>query len=129
MIAMAYHVSDRFRFYKIKTVLFLSALIWAVVGSSIAKADSIDGTWCHDREPRTMSINGQQWTLDRLVGTGQYGRHSFVFDWPVQDQTNTDAGSRIQLRLMGEMNLSWVITKPNGESSAAEYWHRCQPTT
>ena len=123
------HISDRFQFYIIKTVLILLAILWGVAGASIAKADSIDGTWCHDREPRTMTINGQKWILDRLTGTGQYGRHSFVFDYPAQDQKSTDAGSRIQLRLMGEMNLSWVKTMPNGESGPAEYWHRCHPTT
>lgn len=94
-----------------------------------ARADSIDGTWCHDQEARMMTIQGSQLIIDRSVSTGQYSRHSFVADWPAQSPNDPDAGSRVHMRLRGEMNLSWVKIRPNGETTSPEHWHRCQPIT
>jgi hypothetical protein len=112
----------------------MALVLLLVVGASLfggkaARADSIDGTWCHDKEARTMTIEGSKLIIDRFVSVGQYSRHSFAADWPNPSPQDPDAGSRVMMRLMGEMNLTYVKVRPNGETTPPEYWHRCQPAT
>ena len=119
------------RLLKLRRFILMMAIVSLAqfMGPIPAKADSIDGTWCHDKEGKTMTIKGSELIIDRFVSSGQYSRHSFVADWPNPSPQDPDAGSRVHMRLMGEMNLSWVKIRPNGETTATEYWHRCQPAT
>lgn len=110
-------------------LLIVAACAAPLMGAGPARADSIDGTWCHDKDGKTMTIKGSELIIDRFVSAGQYSRHSFMADWPNPSPQDPDAGSRVHMRLMGEMNLAWVKIRPNGETTAPEFWHRCQPAT
>ena len=102
--------------------------VWLVL-PGIAKADSIDGTWCSVREALMLTIQGSQLIVERSVSTGQYSRHNFIADWPVPSADHPENGTRIHLRLMGETTMVGVKIRANGETTAPETWHRCQPAT
>ncbi len=120
-----------FRFDQPK-LSFALALCVAGIGlvlSGPARADSIDGTWCSTQEARMLTIQGSQLIVDRSVSTGQYSRHNFIADWPVPSAQDPENGTRIHLRLMGETTMIGVKIRANGETTAPETWHRCQPVT
>ena len=108
-------------------VVCILALLFLIMPE--ARADSIDGTWCRAQDQKMMTISGSQLIIDRFVSTGQYSRHSFVADWPNPSQNDPDAGSRVHMRLVDEMNLHLMKVRPNGENTPKESWHRCQPVT
>jgi len=100
-----------------------------VLGSGIAaRADSIDGTWCSERDHRQMTITGPNATLPggRHI-IGEYTRHRFSFSIPMPD---ADAGKMMVLRLMGELLIVSVITSADGSMpSEPENWKRCELTS
>ena len=120
-----------FRPIQPKSGITLAGLVLGVslVLSGAARADSIDGTWCSVQEARMLSIQGSQLIVDRSVTTGQYSRHNFIADWPVPSADHPENGTRIHLRLMGETTMVGVKIRANGETTAPETWHRCQPAT
>ncbi len=109
--------------------LKLALCALGLVVSGTAMADSIDGTWCSVQEARMLTIQGSQLIVDRSVSTGQYSRHNFIADWPVPTAQESEKGTRIHLRLMGETTMVGVKIRANGETTAPETWHRCQPAT
>ena len=99
-----------------------------LLSSSCAFADSIDGTWCSERDHRQMTITGPDALLPggRHI-TGDYSRHRFSFTIPMPD---ADAGRVMLLRLMGEMLMVSVIASSDGSApSEPEHWKRCELTS
>lgn len=86
-----------------------------------ARADSIDGAWCHERG-RRMVISGPSIVTPGGNRTeGDYGRHDFAYTVPAGE---AGAGTRIQMVLMGEYR---VRVQEGG--AAPEIWERCGPST
>jgi hypothetical protein len=86
-----------------------------------ARADSIDGAWCHEKG-RRMVISGPSITTP--AGTkaeGDYGRHDFAYTVPSGDP---GAGTRIRMVLMGE----YRVRVQEGDGTP-EVWERCGPST
>jgi hypothetical protein len=107
---------------------FLIALILGMMGVDASYADSIDGTWCSERDHHQMTIKGTEAFLPggRRV-TGEYSRHRFSYLIPVPD---AEAGRITLLRLMGERTMMSVSAKPDGtEPSEPENWKRCELTS
>jgi hypothetical protein len=93
-----------------------------------ALADSIDGTWCSERDHRQMTIAGPHATLPggRQI-IGEYSRHRFSFTIPMPD---ADAGKLMSLRLMGELSMVSVVASADGTMpSEPEHWKRCELTS
>ena len=101
----------------IGAVLGLSALVLAAPS---ARADSIDGAWCHDNGARLM-ISGP--TIVTPGGTrmqGDYQRHAFSYVAPAGD---AGAGGTIQMRLLNEETVQ-ILAGPQGPDAI---WRRCGP--
>ena len=97
--------------------ILLGAGMVAIV-SGAARADAIDGSWCYKGRhlaiegPRILVPSGKQIT-------GQYDRHSFVYQVPPGDE---GAGMSVFMVLLDEdtMNL-----RTGSEQSEPEVWRRC----
>jgi len=100
-----------------------------MLGSGMAAfADSIDGTWCSERDHRQMTIAGPHAALPggRQI-IGEYSRHRFSFTIPMPD---ADAGKIMALRLMGELFMESVVVSADGTiASEPEHWKRCELTS
>lgn len=87
----------------------------------VARADAIDGHWCHPKDGR-MSISGPD--IVTPGGTrmlGNYGRHSFSYVVPAAEP---GAGSTIQMVQLNEETIH-VARDATGETPP-QVWHRCQ---
>ena len=85
-----------------------------------ARADRIDGTWCHAQSHFT--IDGSRLSLGPVTLDGTYTRHSFAYRVPTGQP---DAGSEITMVLRGEDDLQ--LNRPGGV--AQEAWRRCRVTS
>jgi hypothetical protein len=88
-----------------------------------ARADAIDGDWCH-ADGRHLSIRGPQ--IVTPGGTslqGDYTRHSFRYDVPASE---TGAGRPVSMILRNETT---VDLRFGGPSEPLQTWHRCAATT
>ena len=84
-----------------------------------ARADAIDGHWCHD-DGRRFEINGPAIvTPGRNRIQGEYDRHYFTYIVPANEPM---AGVTIDMTLMGE---TMVRLKP--ANAPEETWRRCGP--
>lgn len=85
-----------------------------------ARADSIDGAWCHEKG-RRMVISGPSITTPAGTRTqGDYGRHDFAYTVPAGDP---GAGTQVRMVLMGE----WRVRVQEGDATP-EIWERCGPS-
>ena len=93
----------------------LSAPVLFVAG--LARADTIDGTWCH-ADGRRLSINGPQLTMPGGKQIeGDNDRHGFAYVVPAFE---TDAGATISLVLNGGAQMRVISpTQPD------QLWRRC----
>ncbi|MCW3473433.1 hypothetical protein [Limobrevibacterium gyesilva] len=97
--------------------LGFSALLLA---AHSARADAIDGAWCHAPAQRMM-INGPSIVTPAGTKTqGDYTRHAFSYVVPAGDP---GAGTTIQMRLLSEE----AVQVRAGESAPVETWLRCGP--
>lgn len=89
----------------------------ALIGSTPAKADVIDGNWCaHDG--RAMSIVGPAIvTPGGQQARGRYTRHTFTYVVPPGEP---GAGTTIE---MVQLNQQTVRVEPEG--AGGETWTRC----
>ncbi len=108
-------------------VLRYSLLALGVVASAVllptspARADAIDGNWCHAEAGR-MSIRGPD--IVTPGGTrmqGNYGRHSFSYDVPAAEP---GAGATLFMLLIDDETVHLTIGE-NTANSAPQIWHRC----
>jgi len=89
--------------------------------SGAARADAIDGHWCHPKDGR-ISISGPD--IVTPGGTqmqGNYGRHSFSYVVPAAEP---GAGSTIHMNQLNEETIQ-VARDATGETPP-QIWHRCQ---
>jgi hypothetical protein len=103
-------------------VLAISTMFGMLFLATAAKADVIDGDWCHD-DGRRFSIRGP--TIITPAGQrtqGQYTRHSFRYTAP---EGAPEAGLDISMLLLNELT---VRLQP-GTDGTPQIWHRCKPTT
>jgi hypothetical protein len=87
-----------------------------------ARADVIDGDWCHE-DGRHFSIQGASIVTPAGRQTqGQYTRHSFRYTVPGDE---AGSGQDISMQLLNELTLRlWM-----GADGAPQTWHRCKPRT
>lgn len=106
------------RFFLIAFGCFALTLL---LPSGAARADAIDGHWCHPKDGR-MSISGPD--IVTPGGTrmrGNYGRHSFSYAVPAAEP---GAGSTLQMVQLNEETIH-VARDATGETPP-QVWHRCQ---
>ena len=88
--------------------------------SGAARADAIDGHWCHPKDGR-LSISGPD--IVTPGGTrvqGDYGRHSFSYVVPTAEP---GAGSTIQMVQLNEETIH--VTRETTVETSPQVWHRC----
>jgi hypothetical protein len=87
-----------------------------------ARADAIDGSWCHEPSKR-LTIDGP--TIVTPGGNairGDYSRHYFSYVIP---DNEPQAGTTMQMRLLSEEMMQMRA----GPEAPVETWHRCSPAT
>lgn len=88
------------------------------MSSIAARADAIDGSWCY--KGRHLAIEGPRILIPSGKQiTGQYDRHSFVYQVPPGDQ---GAGSSIFMVLLDEDTMA---LRAGSEEAKPEVWRRC----
>ncbi len=96
------------------------AILGAIALPGIARADAIDGAWCH-ADGRRMMIAGPHITTPAGTATsGDYGRHSFSYTVPAGDP---GAGTMVQMLLMGEFHV-----QVQEGTATPVVWDRCGPS-
>lgn len=86
-----------------------------------ARADVIDGTWCH-ADGRRLSIRGPQ--IKTPGGTdmrGDYTRHSFVYVVPAGEP---GTGETVSMILLSEYLMH---ARQGGNDAPVQVWNRCPP--
>ncbi len=88
-----------------------------------ARADAIDGNWCH-ADGRRISISGPQIVTpggNRI--SGNYGRHDFSYIVPADEKPG---GQTVNMTLLNEYTVHLRV----GKDAAApnEEWKRCAPS-
>jgi hypothetical protein len=88
-----------------------------------ARADVIDGNWCH-ADGRRLSIRGQQIvTPGGTRMSGDYTRHSFVYVAPPGEP---GSGETVSMILLSE----YLMHARQGPPDApVQVWNRCAPET
>jgi len=95
----------------------------ALLGTSPALADAIDGDWCSG-DGRQLSIQGP--AIVTPGGTkmqGSYTRHSFDYTVPAGEP---EAGQEVAMRLLNETTVQ-IRTGPADRPHVI--WRRCTGTT
>ena len=107
---------------QLKRVLFFCVAI--VATTTTAWADQIDGTWC-SLAGKSMTINGPEVTTPAgNTVTGQYTRHTIVYDIP---EGEPEAGGRVWANQLNDHNISVTVTKGQvRENGVTENWTRCE---
>lgn len=97
----------------------IGLIVATVLAPGTARADAIDGHWCHD-DGRRFEITGPLIVTPTQARTqGQYDRHYFSYIIPSGDP---GAGATVDMVLMGETAL-----RLKAGNMAEETWHRCGP--
>jgi hypothetical protein len=108
----------------LRPALRLAAGIGVVLAlASPARADVIDGDWCHD-DGRRLSIRGP--TIVTPGGTtlrGDYTRHSFDYTIPPDE---AGSGQPVTMTLRSETR---VDVRVGGQNEPVQVWRRCTATT
>ena len=104
-----------------KTLLFAALILPAI--SAAARADRIDGDWCH--EALSLHVSGP--AIRTPSGhdiTGDYARHAFRYTVPADEP---QAGAEIFMQLLNEEEMTLFRPAADGKPAAEERWTRCQP--
>ena len=97
--------------------LVAAALSLILLGSGAARADAIDGDWCHASGSR-LSIDGPKIVTPGGASiTGQYDRHHFTYVIPANEP---GAGATVNMILISELQMR--LKPPSGEE---QLWRRC----
>ena len=107
------------------TLLVLAAMCAALPAP--ARADAIDGHWCH-KDGRRMSIEGP--AIVTPGGTsmaGDYDRHGFAYVVPAGEP---GAGGRVTMDLESDdiIQLTLPALGPGPNPPVIETWQRCDLT-
>jgi hypothetical protein len=85
-----------------------------------ARADAIDGEWCHS-EGKRMTIRGPAIVTPGGQRTnGDYARHSFSYVIPSGE---AGAGGTVSIQLLSEH----LAHARQGAEAPVQEWRRCQP--
>lgn len=96
-----------------------AVLAGALLASVTARADAIDGAWCH--EGLRLTISGPAIVTPGGTKTsGDYSRHAFSYVVP---DSEPQPGSTITMRLLNEETMH-LRTGPDAQW---ETWRRCGP--
>ena len=92
----------------------------ALLLAAPARADAIDGDWCHANGKR-MSIRGPEIVTPGGKETrGDYSRHFFSYVIPAGE---AGAGNTVSITLLGE----YLAHAREGTDAPVQEWRRCQP--
>lgn len=108
-------------------IALAAASIALLSGSRGARADAIDGHWCH-KDGRRMSIEGSRFvTPGGTSMEGDYERHGFAYVVP---EGEANAGRRVSMALQNEDIIRLFIPGqgPGPSPPAIETWQRCDLT-
>jgi len=100
--------------------LTTAALALAALLPAAARADSIDGAWCHEKGKRMVIAGPSIVTPGGARTEGDYGRHDFTYTIPAGEP---GAGAKVRMVLMGE----YRVRVQEGET-APVVWERCGPS-
>ena len=93
-----------------------------LTSAGLARADAIDGDWCH-ADGRRLSIRGPDIVIPggkQLVG--DYNRHGFIYVVPAGE---TGAGDKVMMSLLSE---TLMHSRQGGDDAPVQVWNRCRPT-
>jgi len=110
----------RFRLLHLCAVLAAAATV--AIAATPARADAIDGDWCHS-DGRHFSIRGPDIVTPggaRLQG--EYARHGFSYRPSAPER---GAGGTVAMRLVNE---NTVHLRYGDAGDAPEVWLRCSPS-
>jgi len=100
------------------------ALFGVVLFSAPARADAIDGDWCHTPDNRRLSIRGPNMvTPGGMRMQGNYSRHYFTYRVPAPEP---NSGATVHMQLLDENTVHLRVGDAN--SAAPETWVRCSPS-
>ncbi len=90
-----------------------------LLAASSARADAIDGSWCHD-DGRHMAIEGPAIVIPTGKKiAGRYDRHAFDYVVPAGER---DAGTAVTMILINDETIHLTM----GEATnAVQIWRRC----
>jgi hypothetical protein len=109
-------------FLGLRAPLVITALLFATT----ARADAIDGNWCH-ADGRHLSIRvPENVTPGSNRIAGQYSRHAFSYTVPGSEP---NAGQTVFMILYGEYLMRLRIGEQPSGSDPNEVWRRCAATT
>ena len=110
-------------------VLVVAGFFFGILGSA-ARADAIDGDWCH-ADGRRFSINGPDFVTpggNRIQG--DYDRYAFAYRIP---KPEAGAGLAVSMVFIDDDTLHVTLGKAMTESEKGispggplEIWHRCR---
>ena len=88
-----------------------------------ARADAIDGHWCHKNGKR-LSIEGPRIVIPNGTAmTGDYDRHAFSYIVP---PGASGAGKRVDMTLVDDDTLQMTAVTLRALPGLGEIWHRCR---
>ncbi len=100
-------------------------IMLAMIFTSPAHADRIDGGWCSEEGLRIEIEGPKITTSSKATITGNYGRHTFAYVAPSGDP---DAGAEVFLEQLSEETMNTYRTV-DGKTSGPELWRRCVETS
>lgn len=104
------------RFARLPAASILALVLVASQGG-VARADAIDGDWCHS-DGRRLTINGPDITTPGGAQLkGDYDRHHFSYVVP---SSEPGAGATVAMVLLSETLMH--LKPPTGEEQT---WRRC----
>ena len=100
----------------------VAAALGSLAFTDLARADAIDGDWCH-ADGRRLSIRGPDLTTPggRQI-VGDYNRHGFVYVVPPGE---SGAGDKVMMTLLSE---TLMHSRQGGDDAPVQVWNRCRPT-
>jgi hypothetical protein len=99
----------------------MAGTIMLAASLGAARADAIDGNWCH-ADGRRLSIRGPQIiTPGGLNMRGDYTRHSFVYIVPTGEP---GPGEAVSMILLSEYLMH---ARQGGNNAPVQVWNRCPP--
>ena len=104
-------------FVRVPAAGIFLALTFVVLHTGVARADAIDGDWCHG-DGRRLTINGPDITTPAGAQLkGDYDRHHFSYVVP---SSEPGAGATVAMVLLSELQMR--LKPPTGEEQT---WRRC----
>jgi hypothetical protein len=109
--------------HAIRMLTATAGLALLCVSGTSARADVIDGDWCH-ADGKRMSIHGPEiMTPGGKQTRGDYARHSFVYVIPAGE---AGSGETVSIILRSEY---FAQSRQGGDTAPWQDWKRCSATT